>query len=319
MLAVQVSQFGGPEVLVPTELPDPVAGPGQVVVAVSVADVLFLETQIRSGRWRDFFPVALPYVPGGAVAGPVLSVGEGVHPDWIGRTVATRTSAGYAERALASAATLIPVPDGLGVRETAALLHDGPTAIAIAEGADVRAGEWVLVTGAAGGLGSLLVQSSRAAGGRVIGAVGDMRKATLLRELGADAVVDYTAPDWTEQVRAATGGVQVVFDGAGGDIGVAAFAVTAPGGRFSAHGAPAGGFAPIDRADAARRGIRVRGIEQVQFSPEQAKPLTERALAAAADGRIRPVIGQTFALAKAADAHAAIETRHVVGKTLLLA
>lgn len=321
MLAVQVSEFGGPEVLVPTESPAPVAGEGQAVIAVVAADVLFLDTQIRGGRWRAQFPVAPPYVPGGAVTGAVLAVGAGVSADWVGTVVVTRTAAGYAEQALATADTMTAVPDGLDVLTAAALAHDGPTALTLFEGAAVRSGEWVLVTGAAGGLGSLLARLAHAAGARVIGAGGGGRKSDLIRELGADLAVDYTQPGWPDKVKVATGGagVDVVFDGVGGTIGAAAFAVTAAGARFSAHGAPAGGFAAIDPAIAERGDVRVRGIEQVQFTPAESHSLTERALAEAAAGRLIPVVGQTFPLVKAADAHAAIEARQVVGKTLLLA
>lgn len=109
-----------------------------------------------------------------------------------------------------------------------------------------------------------------------------------------------------------------MFDGAGTQLGQAAFAITADGGRFSAHGSPSGGFALIDPAEARRRGITVRGIEQVQFTPDRLQALTNRALAEAAAGRIQPVIGRTFLLDRAADAHTAIETRSVTGKTLLL-
>lgn len=116
-------------------------------------------------------------------------------------------------------------------------------------------------------------------------------------------------------MRDATGGVDVVFDGAGGEIGRAAFELTLSGGRFSAHGTPAGGFA-VPGPD--RRDVTVRGIEQVQFVPQEARRLIARALSEAAAGRLRPVIGQTFPLERAAEAHAAIEERAVVGKTLLL-
>jgi NADPH:quinone reductase len=109
----------------------------------------------------------------------------------------------------------------------------------------------------------------------------------------------------------------VVFDGVGGEIGQRAFEVTARGGRFSAHGAPSGGFAVIDRQEAERRTVTVRGIAEVQFAPADATRLTERALLEAAAGRIRPIIGQRFPLARAADAHRAIEARVVIGKTLL--
>ena len=132
--------------------------------------------------------------------------------------------------------------------------------------------------------------------------------------------MDYSQQGWPEQVREATGGPgpDVVFDGVGGQIGLAAFEITARGGRFSAHGAPSGGFAEIDPREAERRGVTVRGIQHVQFSPADGKRLIERVLSEAAAGRIRPVIGQTFSLERAADAHAAIEARGVIGKTLLL-
>jgi NADPH2:quinone reductase len=322
MRVVQAMRFGGPEVLVTSEAPDPSAGPGQVVVDVSVADVLFGETQIRRGWGREYFTMKPPYVPGFGVAGQVLSAGEGVDPGWVGRHVvtSTREGGGYAEQAVAPAEGLIPVPDGLGLREAASLLHDGTTALALAAEARIRPGAWVLVVAAGGGLGILLVQLAHAAGARVIGAARGKRKLDLARELGADAVVDYSEPSWPERVREATGGTGpgVVFDGAGGQIGRAAFEVTARGGRFSAHGAPSGGFAVIDPQEAERRGVTVRGIEHVQLAPADAKRLAERALSEAAAGRIRPVIGQTFPLERAADAHVAIEARGVIGKTLLL-
>jgi NADPH2:quinone reductase len=322
MQVVRATAFGGPEVLVASEVPTPVAGAGQAVVDVSVADVLFVETKIRQGWGREYFTVQPPYVPGGAVAGRVSSVGEGVDPAWVGRPVVSHTGGGggYAEQVAVPAEALIPLPDGLGLREGAALMHDGPTALGVFDGAGVEPGEWVLVTAAGGGLGILLLQLAHAAGGRVIAAARGERKLDLARELGAEAVVDYSGPDWAAWMREATGGTgpDVVFDGAGGQIGRAAFEVTAPGGRFSAHGAASGSFAEIDPEEARRRGVRIRGIDHVQFAPADLKRLTERALAEAAAGRIRPVIGETFPLERAADAHAAIESRRVVGKTLLL-
>jgi NADPH2:quinone reductase len=308
---------------VPTEAADPVAAPGQVVVDVSAADVLFVETRIRRGGGGRYFDVTPPYVPGGGVAGRVRSVGEGVDPGWVGRPVVTSTAerGGYAEQVAVPSEGLIPVPDGVDLREAAALLHDGNTAFGLLEGTGIEAGEWVLVTAAGGGLGILLVQLARVAGARAIGAARGKRKLDLILELGADAAVDYSQPDWTERVREATGGAgpDVVFDGAGGQIGLAAFEATARGGRFSAHGAASGGFAAIDPQEAERRGVTVRGIEQVRgAAPEIARRRLERALAEAAAGRIRPVIGQTFPLERAADAHAAIESRDVLGKTLLV-
>jgi NADPH:quinone reductase len=321
MRAVQAARFGGPEVMETIEVPDLVAGAGQVVVGVSVADVLFVDTQIRRGLHRAYFTVEPPYVPGAGVAGDVIGIGAGVDPGWLGRRVVTAPKrGGYAEQAVAAADALIPAPQELGLREAAALLHDGRTALGLVEGARIRPEEWVLVVAAGGGLGILLVQLARKAGARVIGAARGQRKLDLAREFGAEAVVDYTELGWTELVCEVSGGPgpDVVFDGAGGEIGRAAFAITARGGRFSAHGAPSGGFAEVDPQEAERRAVTVRGIQHVQYAPAEGRRLTERALSEAAAGRIRPLIGQTFPLERAAEAHAAIEARAVIGKTLLL-
>ena len=153
----------------------------------------------------------------------------------------------------------------------------------------------------------------------MIGAARGEKKLAMVTENGADAVIDYSQPDWASQAARVTGGTgpSLVLDGIGGDIGRAAFGVTADGGRFSAHGAPGGGFAPISPGDAAKRGIEVLGIDRVQLEPADAARLTGLALTEAASGRIKPVIGQAFSLDRAADAHRAIEFRAVLGKTLL--
>jgi NADPH2:quinone reductase len=321
MRAVHATKFGGPDVLVLGKMAEPSAGPGEVVIDVGFASVLFIDTQIRSGRARDWFPTTPPYVPGSGVAGEVIAAGEGVDPDWLGRRVVAGTagSGGYSERTLAAVDGLVAVPEGLGMAEAAALLHDGRTAVGLIEQARLREKDWVLVLGAGGGLGCLLVQLAHGDSARVVGAARGQHKLALARELGADDVVDYSQAGWAGLVVSITGGAgpDVVFDGVGGEIGHAAFDVTARGGQFSAHGAPSGDFASIDREEAERREISVRGIEHVQFGPEDAKRLTARAMSEAAAGRIRPVIGQTFPLERAADAHRAIEARDAIGKTLL--
>ncbi|MDH2429744.1 zinc-binding dehydrogenase [Sphaerisporangium sp. TRM90804] len=323
MRVAQVTRFGEPEVLVSAEAPDPEAGPGQVVAEVAAADVLFVETQIRRGGQGAYFGFVPPYVPGGGASGRVVSTGPGVDPAWAGRRVLVRTGnrgGGYAERVPADLGEVLPVPDGLGLREAASLTADAVTGLGLVENARLQPGQWVLVLGAAGGMGVLLVQLARAAGARVVAAARGRRKLDLVDGLGAEVSVDYSRDGWVEAVREATGGkgVDVVFDGAGGTLGVAAFGLVAPGGLFSAHGAPSGGFAPVDAEEARRRGIALRGIADLRFAPDEAVRLLRRALTEAAEGRIRPVIGQTFPLAEAAAAHAAIESRDVVGKTLLL-
>ncbi|QMV24398.1 zinc-binding dehydrogenase [Streptomyces sp. SCUT-3] len=321
MRVMRVTAFGGPEVLVAGEAPEPVAGPGQVVVEVGFVPVVFVETQLRQGRSPGPPLPTPPYVPGGGVAGTVVAVGEGVDPERIGARVVTRVlGGGCAQRALAPADALVPVPDGLGLDAAAALLNDGATALGLFAAARVRPGEWVLVEAAAGGVGSLLVQAARAAGARVVGAARGGRKLEVVRGLGADAAVDYSDPDWAEQVRAVTGGAgaDVVFDGVGGEIGRAAFGVTARGGRFSVHGAAGGPPTEAAPGEAERRGVEFLGLEQLQgFDEETSRRWAGRALAEAAAGRLRPVVGQVFPLERAADAHAAMDDRDTVGRTLL--
>ncbi|MFI0357013.1 zinc-binding dehydrogenase [Actinomadura sp. 9N407] len=321
MRVVQALRFGGPEVLVLGDVPEPVAGPGQVVVEVSVAGITFVETQIRRGvdKWHE--QPELPYVPGGMVAGRVGALGDGVDPSWSGQRVLAGVAAGgFAERAVAEVGELIPVPEGLGLPEATALHTDGSTALGLVEGARIRPGDWVLVEAAAGGVGSLLVQLAQAAGARVVGAARGGRKLELARELGAEVAVDYSGTDWAGEVLKATGGAgaDVVFDGVGGEIGRAAFEVTAAGGRFSVHGASSGEVTEIEPAEAGRRGVEVIGIEQLfGFGPRMGE-WAGKVMADAVSGRVRPIIGQTFPLERAADAHAAIENRGALGKTLLL-
>lgn len=320
MRAIKADAFGGPEVLALHQVPDPHPGPDEVVIGVAVAPVLFVDTQIRAGLGRDWFPARPPYVPGAGVAGTVISVEANVDDAWVGRTVVADTpNGGYLEQAAVPMDTLVPVPDGLDLGDAAALLHDGRTALALTEATNPQAGEWTLVVGAAGGLGLLLVQLACNAGCRVIGAARGAQKLALAQKFGAEVVVDYSEPDWADQATAATLGTgpTLVFDGIGGEIGRTAFTLTASGGRLSAHGTPGGGFAPIDPGEAHEREITVLGIDRVQLSPPEATRLTTTALREAAARTIQPVIGQRFPLDHAAEAHRVIESRNVVGKTLL--
>ncbi|MFD3328482.1 zinc-binding dehydrogenase [Streptomyces sp. NPDC058701] len=321
MRATQAIEFGGPEVLVPVEVPDPVAGPGQVLVAVAAVDTIFVETQVRSGWGQEFFPITPPYVPGGGIAGTVRATGEGVDPGWTGRRVVASigSTGGYAELAVAPVEALAAVPDEVSLTDAAALVHDGVTATKLLDTTALKPGEQVLVVGASGGMGTVLVQLAKAAGARVVGVARGERKTALVRELGADAVIDGASPDWAGQARAALGGrgADVVLDGVGGEIGLAAYALVADGGRFSAHGAPTGGFAPVDPADAATRGVRLLGIGDVQMTVPQHAAFAAEVLRSAAAGDLRPVIGGTFPLARAAAAHEAIESRTLLGKTVI--
>jgi NADPH2:quinone reductase len=319
MRAIQVASFGAPEVLTPVVLPDPVPGPGRVVVGMAAADVIFLDTLLRGGWGQDIFPRTLPYVPGGGGAGEVLAVGEGVDPGWVGRRVTVRTAVGYAERIVAEEGEIMPIPDGLATATAAALVHDGVTALDLHRRGAPRDGEWVLVSAAAGGAGTLLVQLAVDAGARVVAAASSDAKRALARELGAEVVVDYTRADWIERVREATGGgAALVYDGAGGVLGSAAVDALADGGRFVTYGT-ADGFAAPDRETAARRGVRLL-MPLLDGPPDQetVRELLGLVLERAAEGRLRPAIGATYPLERAAEAHRALAARTTVGKSLLL-
>jgi len=320
MRAATVTEFGGPEVLHLVEQPDPVPGRGEVVVAVEVADTLWLETVVRSGVGQDYWPMRPPYVPGNGVAGRLASIGPGDDDSWVGRRVVAHTGneGGYADRAVVPANGLSLVPDALDLEVAASLLHDGPTSLALFEVTRVGPQDVVLVVGASGGLGILSVQLGRARASKVV-AVARGPKLARVRELGPAAVIDSEQPDWVEQVRTwlPDTGADVVLDNIGGTVGEAAFALAGSGGRFSAHGTPSGRFAAIATAEAERRRVTVTGIERVQMSDADRKRYTEQALDEAVSGTFAPVIGQTFPIEEAARAHAAIEGRQIFGKTLL--
>src|SRR3954470_15009378 len=222
MRAVVLRAFGAPGCLRVEDVPDAVPGPGEVVVAVELASVTFVETQVRAGRPPNpaMLPT-LPAVPGNGVGGMVVQVGDGVDPSLRGRRVVTTTggSGGYAERVAVDAGELIDVPPGVALTDAVALLADGRTAIGLTDVAALRPGERVLVEAAAGGVGSLLVQLARHAGAFVVAAAGGTRKVALTTDLGADHAVDYSDPAWATRVRDEVGELDVVFDGVGGAIG----------------------------------------------------------------------------------------------------
>jgi NADPH2:quinone reductase len=314
--AVWLREFGGPEVLVVDTAPEPLAGPGQVLVDVEFANITFIDTMIRSGAPGPF-RVTPPIIPGNGVGGVVAAVGPEVDPALVGRRVVASTggSGGYAQRAAVAVGSLFEVPDGLALDAATAVLADGRTATWIADAAGLSAGDRVLVEAAAGGVGTLLVQLARAAGATVVAAAGGGRKLALAAGLGAQVTVDYRADDWPERVREAVGGLDVVLDGVGGAVGRAAFELLDAGGRMLTYGLSSGSWTTISDDAAAARGVT---ILRSRLDPADLRRYTLDALAAAAAGRLRPIIGQRVALDRAADAHAAIGARETVGKTLLL-
>lgn len=328
MRAIVLRQYGSPEELRLEDVPEPVAGPGEVVVDVDAAGIQFIETQVRSGSLHGLSPVApsaLPWTPGREVAGVVASVGEGVDRSLIGQRVAgqTATGGGYAERAVLTVDNMHLLPETLGSAEAVSLLGTGRTAVALVETAGIGEDDIVLVESAAGAVGTLVLQLARAAGAeQLIGLARGEEKLRLVREFGADAAIDYTEPDWPEQVRqVARKGVTVVLDAVGGQTGLNAFELLAPGGRFVIFGSSSGSITRLDPAAVTERGITVSsyfGPPTGDRGPEVQMRQTREALAAAAEGRLRPLVGQRFSLAEASDAHAAITARATVGKTVLV-
>ena len=312
MRAVWLREFGEPEVLTIGEAPDPVAEPGRVVVDVEFANTTFVETQFRA-TGAGPFAAKLPMVPGNGVGGVVAAVGTGVPADLLGERVITSTggSGGYAERVAVDATAVFRVPPEVELDVAVALLADGRTATMMTRAAGIRAGERVLVEAAAGGVGSLIVQLAKAADATVVAAAGGARKLAVAKDLGADVTVDYTEADWPDRVGAA---VDVVFDGVGGDVGRAAFSLLGPGGRMVSFGLASGTWTAIGDEEAAARDVT---LVRPTATPDELRAFTESALAEAAAGRLRPIIGQRFPLAKAADAHRAIQSRATIGKTLL--
>ncbi|HEX4788752.1 MAG TPA: zinc-binding dehydrogenase [Actinospica sp.] len=329
MRAIVVREFGGPEVLRLEEVPAPVPAAGQLLVEVGAAGIQFIETQTRTGALQGVSPVApkeLPWIPGREVAGVVAAVGEGVRPgDWLGRRVAGLTpggGGGYAAFALVEAAGAHQLPDTLGYPEAVSLLGTGRTALGVVELAEVGKGDTVLIESAAGAVGVLAVQLARAAGAeRIIGLARGAEKLALVREFGADEAIDYGRADWAQRVRdAAPGGVDVVFDAIGGEIGAQAFDLLADGGRFLIFGFSSGAMTQLDP-----EAVTARGISRLSYfgaptgarGPEVQQRQSREVFAAVAEGRLRPFVGRRFPLEHAAAAHEAITGRTTVGKTVL--
>ncbi|TQM83960.1 NADPH2:quinone reductase [Saccharothrix saharensis] len=316
MHAIVQHEFGPAENLRFEPTPDPEPGTGQVRIAVSAAGVHLLDTSIRRGEHGGPFPLPeLPVTPGREVAGVVTKLGDGVAAHWLGKRVVAhlgQAGGGYAEQAVANAASLHELPDHVSDDDAVAMIGTGRTAVGVLRVAELTPDDVVLVTSAAGGLGALFVQAAKAVGAKVIG-VASTAKLDLVRRLGADVVVDYTRPGWDEGV----GRVTVVLDGVGGEAGRKALELLGVGGRVLLFGWTAGEPTRIETADLYRLGITA----SVVVGPRMMKGtslrgLEELSLSALADGRLTPLT-TTFPLSGAAEAHTALESRATVGKVVL--
>ncbi|MFE5732796.1 zinc-binding dehydrogenase [Streptomyces sp. NPDC056528] len=335
MHAVRLHAFGPAENLTYEEVPDPAPGPGQVRVRVAAAGVHLLDTALREGAPGPFpAPAELPTVPGREVAGTVDALGEGTDPSWLGRRVVAHLGmapGGYAELAVTDAARLHALPDHLGEAEAVAMIGTGRTTLGILRFTELGPESVAIVPAAAGGIGTLLVQYARNAGATVVGLAGGPAKTALVRENGADLAVDYLEPDWPEKVRAYLDGplggrtATVVFDSVGGDTGRAAVDLLGKGGQHVVFGWSGAGlhdgeplaFTPEELAERGITSESVLGPVMIQKAGGDIRVLERAALAAAADGSLRPAVHR-FPLAEAARAHRALENRGTTGKVVLI-
>ncbi|MGW0667218.1 zinc-binding dehydrogenase [Streptomyces sp. NPDC002746] len=332
MHAVRLHAFGPAENLAYERVEDPVPGPGQVRIAVRAAGVHLLDTALREGLTGPYpAPTPLPTVPGREIAGTVESLGEGTEPDWLGRHVVAHIGnapGGYAELTVTEADKLHPVPDGLDDAEAVAMIGTGRTTLGILGFTPLGPESIVLVTAAAGGIGTLLVQYAKNAGANVIGLAGGPAKTGLVRANGADLAVDYTLPDWPRQVRAHLDGLgrraTVVYDSVGGTTARAAVDLLDKGGQHIVYGWSGqdlhnGRPLTFTEDELTARAItsqNVLGPAMVQRGGSL-RAMETRALAEAAAGRLRPAV-QRYPLAEAAAAHRALETRGTTGKVVLI-
>jgi NADPH2:quinone reductase len=244
MRAIVVSELGGPEVMVLGERPDPVPGPGQVVVQVAAAGVNFIDIYRRSGVYKQ--PV--PYVPGSEGAGTVVAVGEGVHEFSAGDHVAWCEGPGsYAERVAVAANQAVPVPEGIDLKLAGAVMLQGLTAHYLCRSTfPVADGTIAVVHAAAGGVGLLLTQMIKDIGGTVVATTSSTAKAALAKQAGADFVTTYE--EFPAVVREVTGGrgADVVFDGVGKDTFDASLSVLRPRGMMVLFGGSSGQVPPFD-------------------------------------------------------------------------
>lgn len=315
MKAVRFHELGGPDVLRVDEVETPQPGAGEVLIRVAVAGINYADTMLRKGTY--FYKPKLPFTPGFEAAGTIEAVGADSNNAQVGQRVMTKMqSGGYAEYVLAKAAEVIPIPDGLDFGKATALLAQGLTALGLLR--NLRSGQTVLVHAAAGGVGSLLVQLAKYKGARVIGTASTAEKLKTISDLGAEVTVNYTEANWPEQVLAATDGkgVDLLIEMVGGEIGRQNIRCLAAGGTMIVYGAASGEDFQISALGLLAKNQTVKGYTLYIETPESLESFTRELMEHVANGRLQIMV-QEFALADAAAAHRAIESRQTTGKVVL--
>jgi NADPH2:quinone reductase len=321
MRAIQILTTGGPEVLTMQALPDPVAKAGEALVRVEACGVNFIDTYFREGR----YPAQLPYTLGQEAAGTVVAVGEGVTTFAVGDRVAWCGVAGtYAELAVAPAARLVPIPEGMTTEQAAAVLLQGMTAhYLVHDTFRPAAGDWVLIHAGAGGTGLLLIQMAKRLGVKVITTVSTAEKAELVREAGADEVIRYTEEDVVERVKAITAGAMllVVYDSVGKTTFDQSLACLRPRGMMVLFGGASGAVPPFDLIRLSTMGSLYVTRPTLNAYIATREELDARAKAVfdwVADGSLKVRISGKYSLEDAAQAQINLAGRKTTGKLLLI-
>jgi NADPH:quinone reductase len=322
MKAILCRELGALENLALDEVPSPVAGPGQAVVSVKAAGVNFPDVLVVQGKYQ--FRPALPFSPGGEIAGIIKEVGEGVTRLKVGDPVlGVSTHGGFAEEALVDASALVPIAQGIDFTVAAAVMFAHGTALyALKDRAQLGAGETLLVLGAAGGVGLAAVEIGKLRGATVIAAASTESKLAVCKTRGADHTINYTNHDLKDSVRALTDGrgVDVVFDPVGGTLSESALRVTAWNGRFLVVGFASGEIPRIPLNLPLLKGASIVGVfwgEFVRREPARSAENARELLSAVAAGTIKPFVSARYPLANTVDALNALARREVTGKVVI--
>ena len=313
----------GVEALTWTEQPTPAPKAGEVLVEIHAASLNFPDLLMVQNKYQIKPP--LPFVPGAEWAGVVQAVGEGVQHLRPGQSVACLSgTGGFATHVIAPAARCMPLPDGFPAVDAAAFIMTYATSHhALMDRAALRAGETVLVLGAAGGVGSAAIQIAKAAGARVIAAASSEEKCNLCLNIGADAVIDYSRQDLREAVKALSEGKgpDVIYDPVGGELAEPAFRSIAWRGRYLVVGFAAGPIPALPLNLPLLKGASIVGVFWGEFAKREPKANAAMMAELAqwyGQGRIKPVIDRTMPMSQLPAAFAHMASRSVMGKLVLV-
>ncbi|HEV7477311.1 MAG TPA: NADPH:quinone oxidoreductase family protein [Burkholderiales bacterium] len=322
MKAVVCKQFGPPDSLVVEDMPSPRAGPGEVVLSVKAASVNFPDVLIIQNKYQ--FKPPLPFSPGSELAGVVKETGAGVEGFKPGdKVIAFTTYGAFAEEVKTEAARLLPLPQGMDFATGAAfLLTYGTSDHALRDRGALRAGETLLVLGAAGGVGLAAIDIGKALGARVIACASSEDKLAVCRSHGADEAINYSTEDLRERIQAITGksGVDVVYDPVGGPYSEPAFRSLAWRGRLLVVGFAAGDIPKLPLNLALLKGASLVGVFWGDFTRREPRQFADSVRQLGEwyrQGKLRPHVSQTFPLEKAAEALKLMAARQVKGKLVL--